>query len=231
MRLVGLLFGSLTLVSISTAAQAEFGYTASLVGVVSTPFDGYQSIFGQAQVGDTISINYSYARSWMVDHPGFPNTPFYNVNLAINGQNIDLGSPIYQWSDVRSFVGFAGPADNASIRTVGWYNNYLLTASFTGIAPEGALNDNLGNLFTNGPGTYYFDYSQPYNQGGAISLTTVSPYSNVQLDFLPKYISVFQNTDSVPEPATWLTMIMGFGAIGFGMRRKQRQTVRYDFAR
>lgn len=37
-------------------------------------------------------------------------------------------------------------------------------------------------------------------------------------------------TAAVPEPSTWLTMILGFGAIGVGMRRKQRQTVRYNFA-
>lgn len=34
---------------------------------------------------------------------------------------------------------------------------------------------------------------------------------------------------AVPEPATWLTMILGFAAIGLAMRHKQRQTVRYSF--
>jgi hypothetical protein len=35
---------------------------------------------------------------------------------------------------------------------------------------------------------------------------------------------------AVPEPATWAMMIVGFGAIGASMRRKQRQTVNYAFA-
>lgn len=35
---------------------------------------------------------------------------------------------------------------------------------------------------------------------------------------------------AVPEPATWAMMLVGFAAIGVGMRRKQRQTVRYSFA-
>lgn len=33
---------------------------------------------------------------------------------------------------------------------------------------------------------------------------------------------------AVPEPTTWLTMILGFAAIGFGMRRKQHQTTTYS---
>lgn len=36
-------------------------------------------------------------------------------------------------------------------------------------------------------------------------------------------------TGAVPEPATWAMMLAGFGAVGFVMRRRQRQTVRYSF--
>jgi hypothetical protein len=36
---------------------------------------------------------------------------------------------------------------------------------------------------------------------------------------------------AVPEPSTWLLMILGFGAIGFGMRqRKQTERIRFNFA-
>jgi hypothetical protein len=35
---------------------------------------------------------------------------------------------------------------------------------------------------------------------------------------------------AVPEPATWAMMLVGFAAIGMGMRRRQQQTVRYTFA-
>jgi hypothetical protein len=36
----------------------------------------------------------------------------------------------------------------------------------------------------------------------------------------------------VPEPATWALMLLGFGGIGFAMRRQKQQSVavRYDFA-
>ena len=37
-------------------------------------------------------------------------------------------------------------------------------------------------------------------------------------------------SNSVPEPATWAMMIIGFGAVGGAMRRRQRTAVRYNFA-
>ncbi|MBS0478382.1 MAG: PEPxxWA-CTERM sorting domain-containing protein [Proteobacteria bacterium] len=37
-------------------------------------------------------------------------------------------------------------------------------------------------------------------------------------------------TPGVPEPATWAMMIMGFGAIGFAIRRRRDVAVRVRFA-
>lgn len=39
-----------------------------------------------------------------------------------------------------------------------------------------------------------------------------------------------QVTTSVPEPSTWLMMILGFGLVGGVMRRRQSQTARIRFA-
>lgn len=35
---------------------------------------------------------------------------------------------------------------------------------------------------------------------------------------------------AVPEPGTWLLMILGLGAVGFAMRRQQANSVRFQFA-
>ena len=37
-------------------------------------------------------------------------------------------------------------------------------------------------------------------------------------------------TVSVPEPATWAMMLLGFGMVGFGLRRSARRTTRVAFA-
>jgi hypothetical protein len=37
-------------------------------------------------------------------------------------------------------------------------------------------------------------------------------------------------TGSVPEPATWAMMILGFGAIGLGIRSRRKQAARVTFA-
>ena len=67
----------------------------------------------------------------------------------------------------------------------------------------------------------YFGYQSIYEDVTGFKLTVSgdSPSSS-SVPFDPR----------LPEPATWLTMVVGFGAIGFGMRRKQRRTVRYNFA-
>lgn len=42
--------------------------------------------------------------------------------------------------------------------------------------------------------------------------------------------ATFQPNAAVPEPATWAMMLMGFGAIGFAMRRRRQDRVRVRFA-
>ena len=59
------------------------------------------------------------------------------------------------------------------------------------------------------PGTYVYP---------AADLTQIPP-------LFPSTYPIGQETltiSAVPEPATWATMLLGFGAIGFAMRRKAR---------
>ena len=37
------------------------------------------------------------------------------------------------------------------------------------------------------------------------------------------------NVSAVPEPATWAMMLLGFGMVGFGLRRRSKQAVRVSF--
>jgi hypothetical protein len=43
-------------------------------------------------------------------------------------------------------------------------------------------------------------------------------------------VSVNTVLPGVPEPASWAMLTLGFGFVGFAMRRRQSQTVRFNFA-
>lgn len=48
--------------------------------------------------------------------------------------------------------------------------------------------------------------------------------------FNPAAVRFSGTVTAVPEPGTWLLMILGLGAVGFAMRRRQAASVRLQFA-
>jgi hypothetical protein len=39
------------------------------------------------------------------------------------------------------------------------------------------------------------------------------------------HVDLFDHGGTVPEPATWTMMLLGFGAIGFAMRRRKARAL------
>lgn len=76
-----------------------------------------------------------------------------------------------------------------------------------GACPGNTANMNL--LFWNGGSTPYVGTG---NQAGFAGVT----YGNIN--------------GAVPEPATWALMLIGFGAVGTGMRHRRRQSVSVSYA-
>ena len=52
---------------------------------------------------------------------------------------------------------------------------------------------------------------------------------NASLDYV-EFDNVTSATGAVPEPATWALMILGMGAVGFAMRRRNKVTATLRFA-
>ena len=84
------------------------------------------------------------------------------------------------------------------------------------------------------PFTGFSNATGIFARAGVLSLsgnTLRVNLSNVPLGSTPALSAgSFDFTPAVPEPGTWLLMILGLGAVGFAMRRRQAATVRYQFA-
>lgn len=66
---------------------------------------------------------------------------------------------------------------------------------------------------------------------GALTLT---PTGALQLSLTGRTVAAGSvataNVSAVPEPGTWMLMILGLGAVGFAMRRRQTVSTRLQFA-
>jgi hypothetical protein len=92
-----------------------------------------------------------------------------------------------------------------------------------------------------GAGTYFIGMSgNGFNIGEDLFSDNSIPNKLVQLsgDAIPVrigFVSAFRvygetATAAVPEPATWAMMLVGFGGIGFAMRRKSNVTTKVAYA-
>lgn len=101
--------------------------------------------------------------------------------------------------------------------TLGGYGSFPVTtpvgasngANFLGLRVTSAGQSFYGFLYTTNANVNSYGFESLANTG--ITATTTVPAA-------------------VPEPATWALMILGFGAIGYAMRRGQRETAKVRFA-
>lgn len=157
---------------------------------------------------------------------------------TVDGQNFN-----FQWTGVPAPTG-AGTL------------TFLIRGDFSGNFPGNESYDfNLENVLTGtnlglNTGTLVQDYGfddRKFTQSFALSLSqlqTLTADGKIDLfvDYafgvsatLPAAPSItatidYVSTSAVPEPSTWAMMMAGFGAVGFALRRKQRQTVKRAFA-
>jgi hypothetical protein len=134
-----------------------------------------------------------------------------NQNEIYSGQNGGPGG--YIQLDVSQLLGIAsGATFSMDSTTLGeqwavYGSNTDAAAGGTWVNGSLGLNDE-GSHALGGWGTYqYYNFLSLGTNGQA--------FGNVLL-------SSFAVTPSVPEPATWAMMLLGFGAVGFAMRRNRK---------
>jgi len=144
-----------------------------------------------------------YAATLLFNFSGPSGTALFELasNPTPNSSQIFIGSDQFSFSNVAgTFGGVAGTAS-----TISFGNGIFSSLSIT--APNlGFTQFNAPTLFTGLP-------SDPTFLTG--SFTLVNPFfGNGTLSISP--------VAGVPEPATWAMMLVGFGGIGFAMRRRSK---------
>jgi hypothetical protein len=87
------------------------------------------------------------------------------------------------------------------------FNFYLGSDAGPNPNPFTSYSFDITSLITPGQ-SYQIRFAEVDNQG----------FFNMGVD----NVSVLATTGAVPEPATWAMMLMGFGAVGFAMRRRKQ---------
>jgi hypothetical protein len=82
--------------------------------------------------------------------------------------------------------------------------------------------DGSGLGFTTAAGTGVNLFFQ--DSASSFRVNTVNPFTT---SFASANATVAQVSSAVPEPTTWAMMLVGFGAVGFAMRRKPKVAVSY----
>jgi PEP-CTERM motif-containing protein len=152
----------------------------------------FNYVFGSEEYNEYVGSDFNDSFSLLLNGPGF--TDFNLATIPGGGGPVTINN-VNGGSNSSFFVnndGGAYPFELDGFTTV-------LTASATGLTPGEAytLSFNIADV-----GDDEYD-SAVFIQGGTIGTVETPP-------------------GSVPEPATWAMMLIGFGGIGASLRRKRR---------
>jgi hypothetical protein len=203
---------ALTLTFTTTPAAAQV-----FPGLYNTGTDATNTALASDGLVDPHYVVISSTSGGVFPAPAFTYThPAYAANDA-DSRWISLGVD-------------GGPGNNTT--------QYRLTFDLTGYDPATAFinglwgADNSATMFLNGvdTGNQVFDFGSLYAfslTSGFVSglnvldffVTDAGPPTALRVDGLSGQAALANG--AVPEPATWAMMLLGFGAIGFTMRRRR----------
>jgi PEP-CTERM motif len=138
------------------------------------------------------------------------------TQVGPHGTPVSGGSPgILALDNTGATTGFTDSLSTVSGHTI---LNYSYTgsdlATYFGIFQGGSAVGCSGQgCFNN---TYLLFYNPAGFTSGTFDLTALFNNAGVS------HVDLFDHGGSVPEPASWAMMLLGFGGIGFAMRRSRR---------
>lgn len=183
--------------------------------VLACAVSGAAALFATMPAAD--AATYVYVGNWQVDSgPSWLSSP-PNGPLAYTGQEAAAllfgGSP-------SSYVISTVDNNPANINFDAWYS----VIGFNGNQGNGGsiLPDNYSDKYL---GLYYGPTSgYPFGDPSAPASAYVS--DNAEGAAFQNFAFLIEGAGAVPEPATWALLILGFGGIGFALRRQRsRETL------
>jgi hypothetical protein len=184
---------------------------------------GFYNIYGSgATFGGWTVAGTDSGNSGLTVHTTYGETGvLFNANSGTTSYDLTAAGNTGFNAVFQNLTTLAGKKYNVSfwLGNASGNNNYLLPSS---VALQ--IDGGLGELFTNGNVTA--------NRINWQRFTTNFTATGTSTDF--RFVNATPGTDNfaglddisvsaVPEPSTWLTMILGFGTIGAALRRR-RQT-------
>lgn len=158
---------------------------------------------------------------------------------ATEGEGKYLGSPSDQFGGPVSFSTVDGASfDLLSADVSEFYRSFVSISNFysvhfTGERQDGSIVER--SFILDGYTDYSFDRPterksfETVNFSDWINLKKVTVSGVDRLGGKGDFAldSILTNRSALPEPSTWAIMILGFGAVGSSMRRRQKAVVRF----
>lgn len=189
-----------------------------------------------AALGVSLFVGSSLQAATVVDLDGMANASTTGANAVT--LNLDAG--IYNLNFVEgaftAFTRFSSVSgcDGLGAKCITGFENsarYVIDGT-TFLFGDGAASGGLGPQATGG---YYASAAQSFSASSAFS-TTFSLAAPGSVSFYLFDDNLGDNSGgvslavaAVPEPATWMFMLLGMAGIGFTMRRKDKQTLRVRY--
>lgn len=199
------LFGAIAALAVATAGSASAAVVTSFTPGSATPDPGYTVVdtfdttVGLSGSGYILS---STSNSTGAQPGNTPQPPVPYLDVEANGTaNINFAA-LAGWP-VHSFEFDWGSVDTFNTLTIHVSGGSDIV--IPGLSP--------GNGNWTAPGT---------NGIFQVVGTAGETFSGITLQTSQNSFEIDNLAVAVPEPATWAMMIMGFGAIGFAMRRRNR---------
>jgi len=218
MRIRALAMVGFGVLGLSSPASA-----VTMVATISGGFDDTAEIFGPAicwEAGDcepdywkTVRYSYYYEKDAVLtqtvqDYP--EQEPYQHEGVSVNRVSGMIGDAVIPLHGASGFIGNADGGDP-------YYISFGLTDRYY-FSLNGSARYYLGDVSLVDAG------SSAGTSGSAHDFVIAAPGGSTIYPLYDVAIEISQlNAEAVPEPATWLMMLVGFGAVGGVFRRRRAQ--------